>query len=93
LRTFFAVSAGHVGAENSGSVFLGFGASILCVHRLFHARARDYQIAPNLTRVHGRGRAASFESRLTPMKDGLLRRERGSRSIVDGPTSNVDAAQ
>jgi hypothetical protein len=44
------------------SVFLGFGASILCVHRL-------------------------------PKKDGLLRRERGSRSIVDGPTSNVDAAQ
>jgi hypothetical protein len=34
-----------------------------------------------------------FGVALTPKKDGLLRRERGSRSIVDGPTSNVDAAQ
>jgi hypothetical protein len=45
------------------TVFLGFGASILCVHRLFHARARIPDCSQFDKGAWARGRAASLESR------------------------------
>lgn len=49
-----------VGAENSVLSLPGFGASIVCVHRLFHARARIPDCAQFDKGAWAPGRAASL---------------------------------